>query len=136
MRASDIRRALGQEARIELRAGLDGRKRFRGLIGGVEGEGIEATVKFLRGDAKPGEAVEAILPLRDIAEAKLVLTEALIRESLRAAKAALAEAGDDPAEPDDSDASRSAEAAAWSRPVRRAQRQSEASSSGWRRIEV
>jgi len=104
VRASDIRRALGQEARVELRAGLDGRKRFRGLIGDIEGEGIEAAVKFLRGDAKPGEAVEAILPLRDIAEAKLVLTEALIRESLRAAKATLAEAEDDSAEPDNSDA--------------------------------
>jgi ribosome maturation factor RimP len=104
VRASDIRRALGQEVRIELRAGLDGRKRFRGLIGEIEGEGIEAAVKFLRGDAKPGEAAEAILPLRDIAEAKLVLTEALIRESLRAAKAALAEAEADSAESGDSDA--------------------------------
>ncbi|MGO9674685.1 MAG: ribosome maturation factor RimP [Methylocella sp.] len=98
VRASDIRRALGQEARIELRAGLDGRKRFRGLIGAVEGEGIEASVRFLRGDAKPGEAAEATLPLRDIAEAKLVLTEALIRESLRAAKAALAEDADETGE--------------------------------------
>jgi ribosome maturation factor RimP len=90
VRASDFRRAIGQEARIELRAGLDGRKRFRGQIAAVEGEELAASLKLLRGDAKPGEAVEAILPLRDIAEAKLVLTEALIRESLRAAKAALA----------------------------------------------
>ncbi len=101
VRASDFRRALGQDARIELRAGVDGRKRFRGLIGAVEGEGIAASVKLVRSDAKPGEAVEATLILRDVAEAKLVLTEALIRESLRAAKATLdevedpAEAGDD-----------------------------------------
>jgi ribosome maturation factor RimP len=94
VRASDFRRAAGQEARVELRAGLDGRKRFRGMIGAIDGEGSAASLKLSRSDAKPGEAVEAILPLRDIAEAKLVLTEALIRESLRAAKAALAEADD------------------------------------------
>jgi ribosome maturation factor RimP len=103
VRASDIRRAVGQEARIELRVGLDGRKRFRGLIGAIEGEGTAASVKLVRGDTKPGEAVEAMLPLSDIAEAKLVLTEALIRESLRAAKATLAEA-EDPAETGDDEA--------------------------------
>ncbi len=94
VRASDFRRALGQEARVELRIGIEGRKRFRGLIGAVEGDGGEASVKFQRNDAKPDEATDAILPLRDIAEAKLVLTEALIRESLRAAKATLAETDD------------------------------------------
>ncbi len=112
VRASDFRRAIGQEARIELRAGLDGRKRFRGIIGEIEGDGIAATVKLLRDDAKPGEAVEARLLLGDIAEAKLVLTEALIRESLRAAKAVLAEE-EEPTESDARDA-----AAAPSEPQR------------------
>jgi ribosome maturation factor RimP len=93
VRASDFRRALGQEARVELRAGIDGRKRFRGRIEAIEGEGINSFVRLARDDAKPGEAVEAILPLSGVAEAKLVLTEALIRESLRAAKAALSRAG-------------------------------------------
>ncbi len=97
VRASDVARALGQQARIELRSGIDGRKRFRGRIEAIEGEGVGAAVKLLRDDAKPGEAAEAILPLSDIAEAKLVLTEALIRASLRAAKAALAQAGETPA---------------------------------------
>ncbi len=87
VRASDFRRALAQEARVELSRGLDGRKRFRGLIGEVEGEGQAAVVRFERTDAKPGEAADVKLPLNDIAEAKLVLTEALIRRSLRAAKA-------------------------------------------------
>jgi len=41
------------------------------------------------------------LPLSGIAEAKLVLTEALIRESLRAAKAALTQAGQSEAGGDD-----------------------------------
>jgi ribosome maturation factor RimP len=101
VRSSDFRRALGQEARIEMTIGIEGRKRFRGRILAVEGEGSAAIVTFERADAKPGEAVEAALPLRDMAEAKLVLTEALIRESLRAAKAAFDEDGDAEAETGD-----------------------------------
>jgi ribosome maturation factor RimP len=88
VRVSDFRRALGQEARIELQVGIGGRKRFRGLIAGVEGDGKNAMVTLDRSDAKPDEAVRAVLPLHDLAEARLVLTEALVRQSLRAAKAA------------------------------------------------
>ncbi len=94
VRLSDFHRAAGQEARIELRSGIDGRKRFRGLIDGLEGEGAEAAVRLSRNDAKPGEPTEAILPIRDIAEARLVLTEALIRETLRAAKAQAPDEGE------------------------------------------
>ena len=93
VRGSDFRRALGQEARVELRVAIDGRKRFRGRIEAIEGEGTECFITLARDDAKPGEAAQAILPLSGIAEAKLVLTEALIREFLRAAKAALTQAG-------------------------------------------
>jgi ribosome maturation factor RimP len=88
VRLSDFRRAEGHEARIELGHGLDGRKRFRGLIGAVEGEGTAATLRFTRTDAKAGETAEVVLPLADLAEGRLVLTDALIRESLRAGKAA------------------------------------------------
>jgi ribosome maturation factor RimP len=88
VRVSDFRRALAQEARIEMNSGIGGRKRFRGLIGAVEGDGKGAVMTFDRGDAKPGEAARVVLPLHDLAEARLVLTEALIRQSLRAAKAA------------------------------------------------
>jgi ribosome maturation factor RimP len=91
VRASDLGHGLGREARIEMRIAVDGRKRFRGLIGAVEGEGDAAQVKFERVDAKPGEPINIALRLHDIAEAKLVLTDGLIRESLRAAKAALSE---------------------------------------------
>lgn len=89
VRVSDFRRALAHEARIEMKTGVEGRKRFRGLIGNVEGEGRNAVVRFERSDAKPGETAEAVLPLYDIGEARLVLTDALIRQSLRSAKASL-----------------------------------------------
>jgi ribosome maturation factor RimP len=87
VRVSDFRRALAQEARIELNNGVGGRKRFRGLIGKVIGDGRSAVVILERNDTKPGEAATAELPLHDIAEARLILTEALIRQALRAAKA-------------------------------------------------
>ena len=87
VRVSDFRRALGQEARVELRQGLGGRKRFRGRLEAVEGEGREAAVVVAREDAGPDEDPRPRLPLDDLAEAKLVLTEALIRAALRAAKA-------------------------------------------------
>jgi len=93
VRVSDFRRALAQEARIELNNGVGGRKRFRGLIGQVIGDGRSAVVILERNDTKPGEPATAELPLHDIAEARLILTEALIRQALRAAKAAQDSAG-------------------------------------------
>jgi len=84
---------LAQEARIELNNGVGGRKRFRGLIGEVIGDGRNAVVTLERNDTKPGEAATAELPLHDIAEARLILTEELIRQALRAAKAAQDSAG-------------------------------------------
>ena len=86
VRVSDFRRAFGQEARIEMTTGVSGRKRFRGFVGEVEGEGRSASLTLDRSDAKPGEAIKAVLLLRDVAEARLILSEALIRQSLRAAK--------------------------------------------------
>jgi ribosome maturation factor RimP len=88
VRVSDFRRAIGHEARIELtQPSPSGRKRFRGDIVAVEGEGREALVTLERKDALPDEEKTVRLPLRDLDEAKLMLTDALIRESLRAGKA-------------------------------------------------
>lgn len=87
-RLSDFERACGHEARVEMAVPLDGRKRFRGIIEALEGEGREARVKLCRTDAKPDEPAEVWLKLAEIAEAKLVLSEELVREALRIAKAA------------------------------------------------
>lgn len=88
VRLSDFRRAISHEARVELNFGLDGRKRFRGWIEGVEGEGRDAVVLLRRIDARADEPSDVRLPVNDIDQARLVLTEALIRESLRAGKIA------------------------------------------------
>jgi len=110
VRVSDVARALGHEARFEMTIGqgADGRKRFRGVIEAVEGEGRGARLRLARLDAKPDEHPEIWLPVAEIDEAKLILTEDLIREALRAAKMAEksasettgeAEAGEAPQEP-------------------------------------
>jgi ribosome maturation factor RimP len=88
VRHSDVARAIGQEARFEMIVLVEGRKRFRGRIGVLEGEAMQARLLLHRLDAKPGEAAEIWLTLGEVGEAKLVLTEDLIRDALRAAKAA------------------------------------------------
>ena len=107
VRVSDFLRAIEHETRIEMEVALDGRKRFRGWIEGVEGEGADALLKLRRTDAAAEEAADVKLLLRDIGEARLVLTEALIRETLRAAKAARQAAGE-PDEDEEDDAPQSA----------------------------
>ena len=99
VRISDFLRAAGHEVRIELAiAGPFGRKRFRGIIGAVSGEGRAATVAIDRLDAPPGEDAHVELAFADLDGAKLVLTDALVRESLRAGKAAERETSHDDAE--------------------------------------
>jgi ribosome maturation factor RimP len=101
VRTSDFRRALGHEARVEMSVAHERRKRFRGTIEGIDGEGRTACLKLRRTDAKEGEAPDVLLRLDDIGEARLVLTDALIREALRADKAARKGEPEDDAAADD-----------------------------------
>ena len=81
VRPSDFEAWAGQVVKIELKELVDGRRRFRGTIEGYE-DG-EARIEIeIEGQ---GETVIG-LPIGLIAEAKLVLTDELIRESLRRAK--------------------------------------------------
>lgn len=88
VRPSDFEQWAGHEAKIELKEPVDGRKRFRGQLEGYE-DG-EARVEIDRG--KDGKQVLGF-PLELLADARLVLTDALVRESLRRAKKEKAEAG-------------------------------------------
>jgi ribosome maturation factor RimP len=93
VRVSDFERAKGHEAKIEMAVPVDGRKRFRGEI-----EGVEGTEALLRLNEKETEAQTVRLPVGDMAEARLVLTDALIAESLKRGKDAerATEAADKP----------------------------------------
>lgn len=91
VRRSDFERYAGHLAKIEMNVPADGRKRFRGILLGVEGDAARIRLE----DSKTGKAVdktEFLLPIEDMAEAKLILTDELIAESLRKGKAAEREA--------------------------------------------
>ena len=74
VRARDYRTYLGHEAKLELGDAIDGRKRFRGLIGAVTGDTVTITLPDAPRDTDPNQ----ILPLAAIAEAKLVMTDKLL----------------------------------------------------------
>ena len=81
VRRSDFERGTGHLAKIELRRPLDGRKRFRGTLAGL----TDDTVRLRSAEAGGSES-EVALPLDDIVEARLVLTDALIEATLRDTK--------------------------------------------------
>lgn len=82
VRPSDFVDWAGSEAKIEVKAPIEGRKRFRGLL-----EGFEDGEVLIEADL--GEEGRKVIGLSVgmIATARLVLTDELIREALRRAKA-------------------------------------------------
>ena len=67
-RAKDYDVWAGFEAKLEALIGVDGRKRFRGKILGLEGEAVRLAT----------DTGEVLVPLSDVKSAKLVLTDELI----------------------------------------------------------
>jgi len=84
VRRSDFDRYAGNLVKIEMAVAIDGRKRFRGQLLGTEGQ----AARVQRDDAPAGEPADVLLPIEEMAEARLVLTDALIAESLRRGKRA------------------------------------------------
>jgi ribosome maturation factor RimP len=84
VRKSDFDRYAGHLAKIEMEVPIEGRKRFRGLLNGTEGE----AARVHRDDAAPGEDADVLLPIHDMSEAKLVLTDELVKQALRREKSA------------------------------------------------
>jgi ribosome maturation factor RimP len=82
VRKSDFDRYAGNLVKIETEIPVDGRKRFRGLLIGTDGEAAK-----LRHD-EAGVEAEVLLPIVEISEAKLVLTDELVRQALRREKSA------------------------------------------------
>jgi ribosome maturation factor RimP len=90
VRRSDFEQWGGHIAKIELGQMINGRKRFRGKLAGVEGDEVRVALD----SADEGERF-AMVPLAEIQDAKLVLTDELIKESVRRQKP--------PAEPTETD---------------------------------
>ncbi len=79
-RLADFETYEGYEARIELDRLAEGRKRFKGVLAGVEGDNIAIDLE--------GEAETALVPFAWITEAKLVLNDQLMKRGaeMRAAR--------------------------------------------------
>ena len=84
VRKSDFDRYTGHLVRIEMEVPVNGRKRFRGELAGTDGD----AARLRRDDAGEGEEANVLLPINEMGDAKLVLTDDLVREALRREKAA------------------------------------------------
>jgi len=71
LRREDYARFAGFEAKIELNRPVEGRRRFRGKLLGLEGDVVRLLV----------DAVPLALPIADVARAKLVITDELLQSS-------------------------------------------------------
>ena len=98
VRRSDFERYAGHVLKVEMAAPVEGRKRFRGVLLGAEGD----AARIRRDSVTAGESEDVLLRIEEMAEARLVLTDTLITESLRRGKAAeraIAQAGEQESEP-------------------------------------
>jgi ribosome maturation factor RimP len=82
VRRSDFERYAGHLAQVEMLASIDGRRRFRGELLGIDGD----FARLRCSDGGAGENGEVLLQIDDMSEARLLLTDALISESLRRSK--------------------------------------------------
>lgn len=76
-RLVDFARWSGHEAKIELHHPIDARKRFRGILLGLDGEQIMIRL----------EGRDIKFPFAEVATAKLVLTDKLISDDMKTRKA-------------------------------------------------
>ncbi|MCC5992398.1 MAG: ribosome maturation factor RimP [Rhodobacteraceae bacterium] len=89
----------GYEARLETTELIDGRRRFKGVLAGIEGEEVLIEIE------EQGAPITIGLQFDWLSDAKLVLTDDLIAEMLRARKAsgAIDESKFDQIEPEAAD---------------------------------
>ncbi|NOX83117.1 MAG: ribosome maturation factor RimP [Alphaproteobacteria bacterium] len=78
VRAKDFEDWQGWPAKLELNRLVEGRKRFSGIVAGIDDGKVAFDIE--------GEDETALFPMEWIVSAKLVLTDELVAESLKAAK--------------------------------------------------
>ena len=79
-RLKDFETFEGYDARVETTETIDGRRRFKGVLAGVEGDEVLLNLD------ENGETVTVGLHFDWLSDAKLILTDDLIREMLRQRK--------------------------------------------------
>jgi ribosome maturation factor RimP len=102
VRKSDFDRYAGHMVKIETEIPIDGRKRFRGLLIATEGDvariRLDHNADTKKKDDKKSDDTEAddgtefLLPIGEMSDARLVLTDELVTQALRREKAAKREA--------------------------------------------
>ncbi|MBD8665154.1 ribosome maturation factor RimP [Rhizobium sp. CFBP 8752] len=97
VRKSDFERWNGHIVKCETSILVDNRKRFRGKITDVTSEGFTID----RDQVADGETQHLLIPFTALSEGKLVLTDELIRDALRADKAAKQQAANQNDETDE-----------------------------------
>jgi len=97
VRKSDFVRWQGNIVKCETSILIDNRKRFRGKIAEVDADGFTLD----RDQVAYGEEPRVTIPFTALADAKLILTDDLIRDALRADKLAKAEAANQNGEDDE-----------------------------------
>jgi ribosome maturation factor RimP len=97
VRKSDFARWTGHLLKCETSIMIDNKKRFRGKIADVNEEGF--TVE--RDQVAYGEEPRVVIPFSALAEGKLILTDDLIRDALRADKLAKQQAANQNDEAED-----------------------------------
>lgn len=84
VRVGDFERWAGHSVKVEMARMIEGRRRFKGTLHGV----TDGAARLEVDDAETGGHREIALPIGEMAEARLVMTDALIAESLKRSKAA------------------------------------------------
>ncbi len=83
VRRCDFENWVGHIAKLETRYLVNNRKRFRGILIRLDGDDL-----ILRRDnIAPGEEKDAVIPLESIGDARLILTDDLVRAALKQDKA-------------------------------------------------
>ncbi len=94
-RFKDFETYEGYEAKLELDRIAEGRKRFKGILAGIEDDNVAIDLE--------GEEETALLPFAWITDAKLSLTDELLKRGAEQRAARLAAEGHDAEQPDQSE---------------------------------
>jgi ribosome maturation factor RimP len=86
-RLEDFATFVGDEARIELDRLVENRKRFKGVLAGIEGDNVLIDLE--------GEEETAVVPFAWISDAKLVLNDALMKRGAEQRAARIAAEDED-----------------------------------------
>jgi ribosome maturation factor RimP len=88
VRHVDFENAVGHVAKIETSRLLEGRKRFRGDIVSTDDKSVVVRIEEPATDDAEATTRDVAVPFAELSEARLVLTDAIIAETLRAEKRA------------------------------------------------